>query len=236
MAGKKTAFFLLLVFAAAAAFGGCMYPETENTGIYYSAAMEPVTKQAETAAAAVTQENRSLEEEQKETEEGITGTKDKEKTNVRTESELAAVYVCGAVKVPGVYYLPANARAYQAVEAAGGFTEEARQEAVNLADYIQDGQQIYIPKTEEQGWEAFASENTAASEAVLKTEDEPKISVNRASKEELMQLPGIGEAKAEAIIAYREEHGAFASKEDIMLVSGIKEAAYLKLKDKITVD
>jgi len=144
-----------------------------------------------------------------------------EKTS-ETEAEIL-VHVCGAVKVPGVYQIAGDARVYQAVEAAGGFLEEAQTGAVNLADTLKDGQQIWIPS---EGEEMVKSVQPS----------DGKISINRAAKEELMQLPGIGESRADAIIAYRTEHGDFSKPEDIMLVPGIKEAAYAKLKDRITAD
>lgn len=139
-----------------------------------------------------------------------------------TEAEIL-VHVCGAVHVPGVYRMAADARVYQAVEAAGGFLEEAQTGAVNLAAGLTDGQQVWIP---EEGETAVGMAQAA----------DGKISINRATKDELMQLPGIGESRAEAIIAYRTENGNFLRPEDIMLVPGIKEAAYAKLKDRITAD
>lgn len=138
------------------------------------------------------------------------------------EIQEILVHVCGAVCVPGVYRLKADARVYEAVEAAGGFREDAQSTAVNLADVLADGQQIRIPAVGETAAEAVSGDG--------------KISINRAAKGELMQLPGIGESRAEAIIAYRTEHGNFSKPEDIMLVPGIKEAAYAKLKDRITAD
>ncbi len=137
--------------------------------------------------------------------------------------EKIVVHVCGAVKMPGVYEFEAGSRVYQAVEAAGGFLAEAQTKAVNLADILTDGRQIWIPAEGE-------------SEAEPEAAADRKVSINRAEKEELMELPGIGESRAEAIIAYRTEHGNFLHPEDIMLVPGIKEAAYAKLKDRITAD
>ena len=89
---------------------------------------------------------------------------------------------------------------------------------------MEDGQQIYIPSREEQ---QVSTAKTGESSDGL-------ISINQATKEEFMTLPGIGEAKAESIISYREEHGKFQSTEDLMKISGIKEGVYNKIKDYIT--
>ncbi len=145
-----------------------------------------------------------------------------------TKAEIL-VHVCGAVKVPGVYKLNEGARVYQAVEAAGGFLDTAESKAVNLAGMLSDGQQLWIPVIGE-----TVTDSLSVTDSLKETDS--RISINRATKEELMKLPGIGESRAEAIIAYRTEHGAFSKPEDIMLVSGIKEAAYAKLKDRITAD
>lgn len=134
------------------------------------------------------------------------------------------IYICGEVKKPGVYKLDADARLYEAVDAAGGMTKQAAKEQVNLAARLTDGQQIYIPSR---------NNDTAAGISVQESTADDRVNINNADLELLQTLPGIGEAKAAAIIAYREAHGAFSTPEDIMQVSGIKEAAYNKLKDKI---
>lgn len=135
------------------------------------------------------------------------------------------VHVCGAVQQEGVYALPAGSRYEQAIEAAGGFSEDADRTALNLAALAADGEQIRVLSKEEA--EALNAAEASAADT--------RVNINTASKEVLMSLPGIGEARAEAIIAYREEHGEFQSIEDIMQVSGIKEAAFEKLKAKIKV-
>ena len=127
------------------------------------------------------------------------------------------------MKHPGVYTVEHGARVYEAVEAAGGMTEEAAGERVNLAALLSDGQQVYIPNSTETAGQSETG--TAAADGL--------IDINSADAAQLQTLPGIGAARAEAIIAYREANGAFQSPEDIMKVSGIKEAAYNKIKDKI---
>lgn len=135
------------------------------------------------------------------------------------------VHVCGQVKEPGVYKLPQNSRIFEAVEAAGGITKDADESALNLAEALQDGQQVYIPSKKEQ--ETQKESGTQVSDG--------KVDINHASKEELMTLHGIGEARAEAILQYRQEHGDFKSIEELMNVSGIKEGMFQKIKDYIRI-
>ncbi len=137
------------------------------------------------------------------------------------------VYVCGAVQCPGVYELPGDGRIYDAVEAAGGFAEGADECAVNLAEVLTDGSQIYIPTVEESAG--------LPQSAALDSGESALVNLNTATKAQLMELPGIGEAKAEAILGYRESVGKFSCIEDIMNVSGIKETLFSKIKMLITV-
>lgn len=151
--------------------------------------------------------------------------------NLRAEDSLCYVYVCGAVECPGVYALAENSRIYEAVAMAGGFCADARKEAVNQAGTVADGQMIYIPSEEE-------TESGSAAEALNGTDTtaDGRVDLNTASVEQLMTLPGIGKAKAESIVNYREENGAFSSAADVMKVEGIKEGIYNRLKDSIKVN
>ncbi|MGN0297573.1 MAG: helix-hairpin-helix domain-containing protein [Lachnospiraceae bacterium] len=137
------------------------------------------------------------------------------------------VYVCGEVQFPGVYELAAGSRIFQAVEAAGGMTEEAAEEAVNLANLLSDGQQIQIPSKESASLTA-AKEQQSASDGM--------VHLNSATKEQLMQISGIGESKAEAILQYREEHGSFQSIEELKNVSGIGDSLFSKIQMYVTVE
>ena len=141
-------------------------------------------------------------------------------------SEQVAVYVCGAVVSPGVYYLPMDSIKQDALDAAGGFLEGAATTYVNLAEPIEEGEQIYFPFEDELSY----------GYSPITGQDSGKVNLNRATKEELMTLPGIGESKAEAIITYREEYGAFQSIEEITSIPGIKEGIYDNIKDYIVVD
>ena len=139
------------------------------------------------------------------------------------EPSLIRVYVCGAVASPGVVEIPAKSRAEDALAAAGGFGTEASRDAVNLADWVSDGQMLYFPTVQE----ASSESGPNAGEGL--------VDINKADLPLLCTLPGIGEAKAADIIAYREKHGGFACCEDIMQVTGIKKSTYEKICDKITV-
>lgn len=135
------------------------------------------------------------------------------------------VYVCGEVKDPGVYYLEESSRILDAIEMAGGMTEDADRVHLNLASPIEDGQQIYVPNV---------SENSENQLAAYTDEGSGLIDLNTASLEELKTLPGIGDSKASAIIEYRK-NTPFETIEDIMNVSGIKENSFQKIKDMIKV-
>ena len=145
--------------------------------------------------------------------------------------QYLSIHVCGAVEYPSVYQVKEGTRIYQAIEAAGGFTQEADQEYLNLALEVEDGMQIRIPTKEEVA--------NAGDSLLLPGETTQKgtgkVNLNTADEELLCTLPGIGESRAKSIIQYRQEHGNFQKVEDIMKVSGIKDGAYEKIKDLITV-
>lgn len=171
---------------------------------------------------------------------------DESKNPQTQETETLYIHVCGEVAAPGVYELPAGSRMYEAVEIAGGMTSEAAQEYVNLAQALEDGQQLRIPSREEirkyqetgkevSGLLGAGGGTGTDSAAGGSSVSEALINLNTASKEELMTLNGIGAARAEAILSYRDQKGGFRTIEDIMKVPGIKNAAFQKIKDQITV-
>lgn len=166
------------------------------------------------------------------------------------EEKTLVVHICGAVSAPGVYELPAGSRIIDAVEAGGGFLPEAEEACCNLAEEIVDGCQIYIMTKSEScadgqtekkaGIQTSPDSNMQTTDRNVRSNSAPAlenglVNLNTADIAALMTLPGIGESRAKAIISYREQHGAFAQIEDIMKISGIKQAAFSKIKDKITV-
>ena len=146
-------------------------------------------------------------------------------------AETVYVYVCGAVNAPGVYELNEDARVFEAITLAGGMTAEAAPEAVSQARTVADGEQIYVPTVREVQMQGSGVEDIVTGNADVSG----KININTAGKEELMTLTGIGEAKAQSILDYREEHGQFGSIEDLMLIEGIKEGVFNKIKEDITI-
>ena len=152
------------------------------------------------------------------------------------EPQEIFVDVCGAVNQPGVYEMDPDSRVFQAIEAAGGMTEEASGISVNQAQPLSDGQQVYVPTVQEAEEGSFVPavpETTGTGES-MGTED-GIVNLNTADAETLKTLSGIGDSKAQAILAYREEHGGFSSIEEIMQVPGIKESTFSMIKDKIAV-
>ncbi len=148
-----------------------------------------------------------------------------------TESEepekTCFVYICGAVKHPGVFEVPLGSRVYEVISLAGGLKKNASVKGINQAQKVADGDMIEILTTKEQQEAAQpASAGDGAADAV---------NINTASAAELMTLNGIGEAKAANIIAYRESNGCFLAIEELKNVSGIGESVYAQIKDHITV-
>lgn len=148
------------------------------------------------------------------------------------------VYVCGEVVEPGVYECRSDARVYEAIEAAGGMTEDAAEDTINLADYLSDGQMITVFSLEEEmeGAVTESSTGAASQNADSETSADDKVNINTADADTLTTLPGIGSSKAASIIAYREQNNGFSTTEDIMNIEGIKEGVYNKIKDLIIVN
>lgn len=161
------------------------------------------------------------------------------------------VHVCGAVKDPGVYEMETGDRVFNAVEAAGGFREDAHRDYINLAQALADGMKITVPTVEEVGENSTDLHNSISMESdaglsqpagYADSADSGSagstpgvVNINTASESELMSIPGIGQTRAAAIIAYRNQQGAFRNTDDIKNVSGIGDATYERIKDSITV-
>ena len=164
-----------------------------------------------------------LEEEQKESSEKETEILETEKEpepEITQPPQDIFVDICGAVTKPGVYRMPPDSRVYEAVEAAGGLLPEAAGNRVNQAQPLSDGQQIYVP-TKEEAEKAGAVPAEGAFPETEAGENSPvsengKVNLNTADAAALQTLSGIGESKAQAILAYREEHGGFSSIEELM--------------------
>lgn len=164
-----------------------------------------------------------------------------ERIGIINEKEKVVIHVVGEVNSPGVVTLEEGARIIDAINAAGGKTEEADLSKINLAYVVEDGTQIYIPRINENLNQVELISTEAGQSVVINNsnineeENNTKVNINTANKEKLETLPGIGETTAQKIIDYREQNGKFIKIEDLQNVSGIGEAKFNSLKDKITV-
>ncbi len=158
-----------------------------------------------------------------------------EETNKQAElvEEIMIVDVKGAVQNPGVYEGKANERVIDLINKAGGLAENADETKINFAIRVEDEMVIYVPLI---GEEAVELGGTLTSGALTsKEQNDGKININTANEVELQTIPGIGPAKATAIIEYRNTNGPFKTIEDIKLISGIGEKTFEKLSNSIKV-
>ena len=146
------------------------------------------------------------------------------------EQDLITVDVKGAVKSPGIYDLPVGSRVNDAVQKAGGLTEQADSKSLNLAQRVSDEALVYVPTKGEEASQQSGSGATSS------TSKEKKINLNKASLEELKQVKGLGGKRAQDIIDHRETNGKFKSVDELKKVSGIGAKTIEKLKDYVTVD
>ena len=154
---------------------------------------------------------------------------DKNQKEEVVEQDLITVDVKGAVKSPGIYDLPVGSRINDAVQKAGGLTDNADSKSINLAQRISDEALVYVPTKEE------ATSQEAYSNA-SNTKENKKVNLNKASLEELKQVKGLGAKRAQDIIDHRESNGNFKSVDDLKKVSGIGAKTIEKLKEYVTVD
>lgn len=149
--------------------------------------------------------------------------------NTTSKNEIS-VYICGEIIKPGVYNLSENDRLINLIEMAGGFTQKADSQAVNLSEKLKDEDFIKIPSIIiNSNGEFVAANNTTLAQST------GKVNINTATREQLETLPRIGEAIAQRIIDYRESNGRFKDINEINNVSGIGDKIFESLKDKITV-
>lgn len=164
----------------------------------------------------------------------------------------AVVHVAGAVRQPGIYRLPPDARANDALKAAGGPRPDALLDAINLAARVEDGTQLYVPARKEQRTGAVSAASpvyaarpaakspafnarAASSGGKLTTPGEGTVNLNTAGTEELQRLPGVGPATAARILEFRKENGPFTAPEQLMDVSGIGEVRFERMRPFVRV-
>ncbi|MFJ7370024.1 helix-hairpin-helix domain-containing protein [Lysinibacillus sp. NPDC098008] len=163
--------------------------------------------------------------------------KDTEPAEEAVEQQVF-VDIKGAVMHPGVYELQPDQRIIDAVQLAGGYTQDADTQLINHAQKVQDEMVIYIPIKGEKLDDIASAILTMPVHGTAQTESnskEQKININQADAVALTTLPGIGPSKAQSILAYREENGSFQTIEDMKNISGIGDKTFEKLKDLITV-
>lgn len=213
--------------------------------------------QAGTELSGQTEEGKSEQAEEEISGQAGTGQSGQAEGTVREEeTQTIFVHVCGAVNDPGVYELPLGIRVHEAVEAAGGFAEDADEDYVNQAQPLTDGTKLVIPTHEQvqaagsggygylepAGGSAGISDGSSGASGSFGgasggsgSASDGRVNINTASESELCSIPGIGAVRAAAIVAYRQEKGGFASIEEIKNVDGIKEGTFEKIKDSIKI-
>ena len=149
----------------------------------------------------------------------------------KIENETIKVFVTGEVKNQGVIELEQGSRIVDAIEKAGGQTEEANLKNVNLAYELEDGQKIYIPNKSEENTNEITDDGITG----IDSKENDTININKADEKELQELNGIGESLASSIIKYREDNGKFKNIEDLKNVPGIGESKFSNIKEKIKV-
>ena len=220
-------------------------------------AEEGKSGQAGTELSGQTEEGKSEQAEEEISGQAGTGQSGQAEGTVREEeTQTIFVHVCGAVNDPGVYELPLGIRVHEAVEAAGGFAEDADEDYVNQAQPLTDGTKLVIPTHEQvqaagsggygylepaggsvgiSDGSSGASGSFGGASGGSGSASDGRVNINTASESELCSIPGIGAVRAAAIVAYRQEKGGFASIEEIKNVDGIKEGTFEKIKDSIKI-
>lgn len=245
---KKTLLFLMM-FALTSALTGC----AERQEIYLAGGTSVPETLMDTESTGEGSPAAEMPGEESNTVLGMPGTGDHAAAGIlpdqagaedsNEQTPTGYVYVCGAVREPGVYPMYEGMRVFEAVRLAGGFAQNADQEWLNQAEIVQDGQRLCVYTLEETaqlrltqadgGIGVFGDFPVAGNSSP--GSGDGKVNLNTADRETLKTLPGIGDAKAEAIIQYRQENGAFSAIEEIRNISGIKNAVFAKIKDLITV-
>lgn len=162
---------------------------------------------------------------------------EEQNTNTKQEEKII-VHITGEIKKSGILELPIESRIADAITAAGGATDKADLDQVNLAYELQDGQKIYIPSKEEKDENISYITNESGNNVIVGENSQgvnQKVNINQAGQEELQELPGIGPALAMQIIEYRNTNGKFSKIEDLQNVKGIGDAKFNNIKEYVTV-
>ncbi len=238
----------LLLFSGCTSRGEIVYAAGSDSGGLLSAPMEKkAASDRNTGDEAIKGQNGPLERGKTEK---TPKTEEEEKTNAAGLHNEIYISVLGEVNEPGIYVFDGPVRLFEVINAAGGSGPDADLTRIDLVNIIQEDCSLIIPKIEGSSepeeadifvrdvpvMEASGTVTSGASSKGSDSLSPSLVNINKADKEELMTLKGIGATRADAIIAYRNEHGRFTRPEDLMNVAGIKEGTFGKLKDSITVD
>lgn len=234
---KLIVIFITIAFIGASGILYILNPIEEN-----QSDVSFVTKEENNLNQNKTNEDKTNEDKTKEKEEQGKADEIIASTQPSSLPEKVCIYVhiCGKVKNPDVYQMDKSDRVIDVIMAAGGLTKEAAGDYVNQAQPLTDGQKIYIPSKKEVEnqtgeWKQKTQDSNQTQDA--SNEQGPNlININQATMEQLMTLPGIGEAKAKSILKYREEAGGFQEIEDIMKIEGIKKGVFNNICDLITIN
>lgn len=153
----------------------------------------------------------------------------------KQQNKIIMVDIKGGVKKPGVYKIDADARVNDAIMLAGGFTKDADEAQINLAQKVQDEMVINVPYLSENSDSSTVQTTEQSSSGSTGNTSNQKVNINQATQEELESLSGIGPSKASAIIQYRDEHGMFQTVEELMEIPGIGEKTLDNIRDAIQV-
>lgn len=223
---------LVVLIVALCAFGWAYFGRAAAQAENMSQQIEPVSDVQESGAAG---ESIGLTDESGVSEEESMTPQGAQPSTADGPAGSVVVYISGAVAAPGVYTAAAGARINDIVGLAGGLGESAEATRINLAAPVADGEHIHIPAIGEAPMAAEQGSGTSGSPSDTAAQTAGKININTASVEELESLPGIGPALAGAIATWRQENGRFTTAEDLLEVSGIGNAKFAQLKDKVTV-
>lgn len=216
--------FIIAAFVISAGAAALFASRTEEEG-----RGDIIVNYEETAAAQTVHEAEN-------TEDVAADSKETKATSQATQEAVPnpVVYICGAVVKPGLYACTEGSRIADVVDMAGGLLPEADDTCINMAARVSDAQQIIIAKKGE-ALPAITQAAANAGDVSAASAGSQLINLNTADETALKTLPGIGEQKAKAIIEYRQSSGSFTRPEDVMNVPGIKDGAFNKIKDRITV-
>ncbi|MCH4171068.1 MAG: ComEA family DNA-binding protein [Lactobacillus sp.] len=216
---------LILVLLA----GGFIWRQNRQAAVTVNNTPVPINHQSSVASTSATATSQSVPPAPK------TRPQSSPQTTGSTGSQQIMVDVKGAVKRPGVYRLKAEDRVLDAIKRAGGFTPAADQRQVNLAQKVQDQAMLYIPTPDDPQPAASMGLQASSGAGGAANSPQAKINLNTATAEQLQEIDGVGEKKAQKIIDFRTNQGPFKTIADLGEIDGFGEKTVANLEDKVTI-